>query len=94
MSSKYQAVSIRFNPRACDAVKRSDQQRFLAMEAPNLPVRDCSKPSGCKCRYRHHPDRRDGMRRDTDFGLPGIFWTATERRDGPRGRRADDALAR
>ncbi|MFK7914388.1 MAG: hypothetical protein AB8B93_10775 [Pseudomonadales bacterium] len=94
MSSKFQAVSIRFSARACDAVKRAEQQRFLAMEAPGLPVSGCSSPSSCKCRYRHHPDRRDAMRRDSDYGLPGIFWTTAERRDGPRGRRASDSLPR
>lgn len=90
MSSKYQAVSIRYGARACSAAKKTDQQRFLAMEAPDLPLSECSAPRNCRCRYRHHPDRRDNLRRDSDFGLPGVFWTAQERRDGSRGRRAAD----
>lgn len=90
MSGNYQAVSIRFGARACEAAKKTDQERYLAMEAPNLPLPGCDRSSTCKCRYRHHPDRRETPRRDADFGLPGIFWTAAERRDSARGRRASD----
>ena len=93
MASKYQAVSIRFNARACEAVKRTDRERFLALEAPNLPVDDCSNRTKCKCRYQHFSDRRDGLRRDKDFGLPGIFWTTEDRRGNARGRRATDLTA-
>ena len=90
MLGNYHAVSIRHTNRCCAAVKQLDGQRFLSIEAPNLPLATCSNPQGCQCRYKHHTDRRDDARRDTDAGLPERFFHGLNRRIR-RGRRATDA---
>jgi len=38
LKRKYSAVSIRFTPNACDKVKNLAGQRFLAQEAPLMPI--------------------------------------------------------
>jgi hypothetical protein len=90
MLSHYHAVSIRHPSRCCQAVKQLDEQRFLSTEAPSLPLARCNLPSQCKCRYRHHTDRRDDARRDVDFGLPERMFFGPNRRERKAGRRASD----
>ena len=93
MSSQYHAVSVRASGNACPAVRALGNTRFLSMEAPLLPVPECTDPSRCRCRYRHWDDRREGPRRDADHGLPGALWTQRERRERT-GRRSTDHAAR
>jgi hypothetical protein len=93
MAGRYQAVSIRARASACEAARACGTERFLSLEAPSLPLNDCSKPAQCQCRYRHHGDRRDEPRRDADAGLPGQPWHVEERRAGGGGRRATDRPA-
>jgi len=62
-------VSIRHAGNCCKAVKDVEAQRFLSAEAPNLPLADCSTPNLCQCKYRHHTDRREDPRRNTEVGL-------------------------
>lgn len=93
MAGQYHAVSIRSGPRSCSAAKQIKDARFLSLEAPSIPLDGCPKPRECRCRYRHHEDRRDGPRRDIDVGLPGVFWTLDERREISVGRRASDRSA-
>jgi hypothetical protein len=90
MLGRYQAVSIRHSSRCCRAVTALEDKRFLSIEAPNLPLADCSNPEQCSCRYQHHTDRREDARRDTDIGLPDRFFHGPNRRERP-GRRANDA---
>ncbi len=90
MSQNYHAVSIRHQPRCCAAVKAIGDQRFLSTDAPLLPLADCSAPGQCRCRYKHHTDRRDDARRDTDVGLPERSFHGPNRRSA-FGRRTTDA---
>lgn len=89
--SRYHAVSIRFEANACAAAKELAGTRFLATEAPILPLPECDS-SGCKCRFVHHPDRRSGKDRRSPFaagGIPGGTGKFdTERRAG-KDRRHD-----
>ncbi len=78
-STRWHAVSIKPGTKACEAALKAEGLRFLAKDAPRLPLADCDS-SACACRYRHHDDRRDAemmdmepkdllsrpMRRDTD----------------------------
>jgi len=75
MFRDYHAVSIRRAGRCCEEVMEMESRRFLSVEAPDLPLSACSMPTQCQCKYRHHTDRRDDPRRDTDVGLPdrGFF---------------------
>jgi hypothetical protein len=54
----------------CEAASALENVRFLADEAPMLPLSDCSNPAGCRCRYQHYDDRRTDARRESDVGLP------------------------
>lgn len=74
---------------ACQAVKALGTRRFLAAEAPRVPLPDCTTPSHCQCVYRHFPDRRKGPRRADERGMPPLPWIGKNRRER-RGRRADD----
>jgi hypothetical protein len=75
--------------RACRAAQECAGKRFLATEAPALPLAGCDA-AGCTCRYVHHDDRRAEGRRASD-GITGIYrnWYDEERR-GSSGRRDDD----
>ena len=55
---------------ACDAAQALERRRFLADDAPMLPLSDCPNPAGCRCRYQHFDDRRTDARRESDVGMP------------------------
>lgn len=64
----YPAVGIRYNLLACKAVQKYYDQRFLAHNAPALPVPGCNvRP--CPCRYIHYADRRAGEDRRAHYGI-------------------------
>lgn len=89
--SQYHAVSIRFPANACAAAKALAGERFLAAEAPPLPLPACDS-SSCECRFVHHQDRRSGKDRRSPFASGGISGGTgrfdAERRAG-KDRRAD-----
>jgi hypothetical protein len=61
LSNPWHAVTILPGPRRCAAAGRVLGQRYLSSEAPPLPLNECTEPD-CRCRYRHHDDRRfDGV---------------------------------
>lgn len=77
----FQAVSIYSRSDCCEAAQRITGRKFLAAHAPQLPLGGCSQPDQCRCRYKHMPDRREEMRRDTDNGLPARQMLNNERRN-------------
>ncbi|MGH8176593.1 MAG: hypothetical protein ACREV5_10065 [Steroidobacter sp.] len=86
--TKYHSVSILPGVNACGAAHRFVGHRFLARQAPPLPLPTCDAFQ-CECRFRHHKDRRAGPRRRSDIGLmPGVY-NGSERR-GAGGRRRED----
>lgn len=58
-TDSYRSVSIDCRGVACDEAAALSTQRFVLGEAPQLPLAGCDR-SNCKCRYRHHSDRRAG----------------------------------
>jgi hypothetical protein len=87
---RFHAVTIAAGPRACDAARRLQDQRFLSRDAPPLPLKDCSC-SNCECRYEHYDDRRQLGRRARDLGVSIDGYTENEKRGGAkRGRRKSD----
>ncbi len=63
-SRQFGAVSIESDWRGCcDASRKLGRMRFLADEAPMLPLNACSQPGECHCVYKHWSDRRAGDRR-------------------------------
>ena len=86
----YHAVSIRSGPDSCESVKAFRGKRYLATEAPPLPVPGCDA-AACDCRFRHHEDRRSGEdRRDMYPGFHGINPNASmiEKRSGKERRKS------
>ena len=77
----FAAVEIACTSGACVAVQKVKGKRLLTNEAPFLPLADCDDPLFCRCRYRHHADRRAGPRRKAEGALPsGPVRMGAERR--------------
>ena len=53
----WHAVTIGRGEPSCVAALKTRGMRYLAREAPQLPLPGCDAAT-CKCRYRHHEDRR------------------------------------
>jgi hypothetical protein len=91
--ARYHAVSIKPGAYACSAANDIAGQRFLATEAPNLPLPGCDAAE-CECHFAHHDDRRTGKDRRSPFtpgGLPAATGTfAGERRKGKDRRDESD----
>jgi len=86
----WHAVSVAPGALACTSAQQRKGTRFLAAEAPPLPLPDCGSPWRCKCTYRHHSDRRAGSRRASEVGMFRHFDGSEKRRSS--GRRAEDRL--
>jgi hypothetical protein len=69
--SRFRAVRIVPAANACAAARRSAQQRVLLTAAPRLPLEDCDRIMGCRCRFKHYSDRRSGDDRRTMFAPLG-----------------------
>ena len=61
-SHRFRAVAVRHSLLSCQAVSTLDGKRFLATEAPSLPVKGCDVWP-CRCRYEYLADRRQEERR-------------------------------
>lgn len=87
----FPAVEIRCPLKGCLTAQALQGIRFLSRENPPLlPLPGCTRPERCACRYRHHDDRRQDARRESDPGNSGIHrFPPVNRRTG-RGRRAED----
>jgi hypothetical protein len=91
-SSRFHAVSIRYDSSACAAARSMEGRRFLSGAAPKLPLPECDV-AVCKCRFRHHSDRRTGKDRRNIWGQ-GFGAAATgsfpqEKREGGDRRKSD-----
>ena len=88
----FHAVSIKFDADACLNAKALQGRRFLASDAPNLPLDNCDA-ARCNCRFVHHDDRRSGKDRRSPFGSAGMGAVTgrfeKERRDGDDRRQHD-----
>jgi len=85
-SGRFHALSIRSGRNACAAAREIHGQRFLAKEAPELPLAGCDRRH-CYCRTVHHRDRRSGDDRRQPF-QSGFGGSAT--RIGEDRRRSAD----
>ncbi len=87
---RFQGVSVAPSRHfVCHAALALEGERFLADEAPPLPLDGCADPRSCRCVYQHFKDRRTGFRRDSDDGLP-IRDHANDIRSGKDRRITDD----
>ena len=82
----YHGVTIHQCAAACGNVLSLNGKRFLASEAPSLPVFGCTAKE-CTCIYEHHKDRRsDIQRRIPSLAMKGTF-IENEHRDNPDRRK-------
>jgi hypothetical protein len=86
---RFQAISIYRGVVACDMARKFGEHRFLAKDAPPLPLTGCSMRERCQCRYIKHRDRRGESRRLVDFGVSVRMFDGRERRSS-QGRRSED----
>jgi len=56
-SKRWHSVTIEPGRKACEAARKIEGVRFLAAEAPHLPLAGCDA-AACTCHYRHYDDRR------------------------------------
>lgn len=87
----YHCVSIESPASACVAARRLEGQRFLASEAPSLPLPGCSSLN-CTCVYTHFDDRRHQVRRDRWSSKAQQSPSAEVERRSSGGRRRTDRL--
>lgn len=71
----YHCVAIKPRSDACEAVRRLEGKRFLADEAPHIPLVGCTV-AACRCMYMHYEDRRDEERRSPYHANAGV-WNGT-----------------
>lgn len=60
----YLAVSVEPTRASCPAAIAIRDKRFLAAEAPTLPLPMCTWPLSCPCKLKTHDDRRARPRRE------------------------------
>jgi len=85
----WSAVRIAPDRAACPKAAALQDKRFLARDAPALPLKGCTRSAACQCIYRHYVDRRAGPRRDAAPVAGRTVRTPVERR-AARGRRGSD----
>jgi hypothetical protein len=88
----WHAVSVVGGAMACEGAVNLRAKRFFPVDAPRLPIAECTWPARCGCTYRHHSDRRATPRRASDRGM-AARGVVPDRRSVP-GRRADDLAYR
>jgi hypothetical protein len=76
---RFGAVQIRARGGACAAARALEGQRFLAKDAPPLPLQDCTA-SQCSCSFTKLSDRRTEGRRLEHGGLSASLFIASNRR--------------
>ncbi|MCX4186987.1 hypothetical protein [Methylophaga sp. OBS4] len=62
----FHCITIYPCPGACENVKQLCGKKFLASEAPILPVPGCTAKQ-CRCAYQHYDDRRSGKDRRHEY---------------------------
>jgi hypothetical protein len=76
---RFGAVEIRTRSGACDSARTLEGQRFLAKDAPALPLPACAAAQ-CSCSFAKLSDRRTEGRRLSQGGLAASLFAATNRR--------------
>ena len=90
----YHSASINYGGCACTAVKALGEKRFLAEQAPQIPLLNCDSAK-CQCRYVRHEDRRVAQDRRALYCLQTDLHVVAgqeEHRSKKVGRRRSDGL--
>ena len=89
-SKNYRGVSLHLGDHACECVCHVRGQRFLASDAPALPIYGCTNPE-CDCTYVHHEDRRSGEdRRHLSLTMEGVIANNEHRHSHKADRRSNN----
>ena len=67
VANPWHAVAIVTAHPGCPICGKYKGLRFLAREAPTLPIQSCPTPGVCNTVYKHFPDRRAGPRRAAEL---------------------------
>jgi hypothetical protein len=59
----FRAVEIAPSIMCCPAAMQVTGRSYLLREAPRLPLKGCTLPATCSCKFRKNADRRDSDRR-------------------------------
>ena len=86
-TGRFGGVEIRVRNGACDAARALEGQRFLAKDAPALPLSTCNAAQ-CSCSFGKLSDRRTEERRIEHGGLSATIFLAINRRARRERRRA------
>ena len=86
----YHAVSIAYPLQACEQVLQLNNKRYLAKDAPPLPLSGCQARS-CQCHYRHYRDRRGRDRRSAFSSSMYLGAADQDRRSGKDRRHTPEA---
>jgi len=88
--TRWRSVKVRPGLMPCERVHSLSGQVFLAREAPELPLANCTERD-CRCHYVFLDDRRCGLDRRASLDRLGEFLSSSagDRRRSP-GRRVDD----
>jgi hypothetical protein len=78
----YRAVSLAPSLMCCAEATRTTGKPLLVAEAPHLPLKKCTMPKSCNCKFRKLPDRRDGDRRLFGETETSRWFAGIERRHG------------
>jgi hypothetical protein len=92
-AGRFGAVAIRVRKGACDAARALEGQRFLAKDAPPLPLPQCTSAQ-CSCGFAKLSDRRTEGRRFELGGLSAAQFLTTNRRQKRDRRHAEKAKKR
>jgi hypothetical protein len=76
---RFGGVEIRTRNGACDAARELVGKRFLAKNAPPLPLPSCAA-ARCACSFTKLADRRTDGRRWQPAGMAASLFQATNRR--------------
>jgi hypothetical protein len=87
-SASYNAVTVAFTAKCCDAARKTHSKPLLVSCLPRLPLPECSMPEDCRCQFREWPDRRIGERRlPDDESSESVAGSNAQRRQGTDRRR-------
>ncbi len=88
-TNAFQAVGVIARSQGCPAVGAVQGVRFLARQAPRLPLPDCDRAASCRCRFEKFADRRTLVQR-SPYNNATLFNIAGAEKRGNRGRRSGD----
>jgi len=88
-TNAFQAVGVIACSQGCSAVGQAKGVRFLARQAPRLPLPDCDRAANCRCRFEKFADRRTLVQR-SPYNNAALYISAGAEKRGNRDRRSGD----